>query len=295
MDFRSREYDAFGPWIYEINEEHTMPPLFAPYYKQSETPLMLFKIPRKIERRSANPSMDLYDYVIALLDAKMYIMRRTGKRVAEQTIAYTDIQAVQYANDLLFAQIRIYTRDSTIDIFYNAVSTDIIAKMAVLLSNKLSSAQPRALSISAIPYSLETIEFLYAAQISKIEQVNADARLVAYQPAVPYNDNSLPSKLGRKQLIQSTAFVACDTALVIIKRIKDIIRTKSVDLSCVFVHLPYQNIKEMRILRHRDSKQISLLKIKTANHQFCTLFTDKNKQMSEMCDHMVSWLSLCKN
>ena len=27
------EYDAFGPWIYEITEAHPLPALFAPYVR----------------------------------------------------------------------------------------------------------------------------------------------------------------------------------------------------------------------------------------------------------------------
>lgn len=42
------EYDAFGPWIYEISEEHPAPELFKPYIPE-EPCLMCFKIPRDIE------------------------------------------------------------------------------------------------------------------------------------------------------------------------------------------------------------------------------------------------------
>ncbi len=45
MSERSFEYDAFGPWIYPIEGEHTLPPLFSGYQESIEKSLMSFKIP----------------------------------------------------------------------------------------------------------------------------------------------------------------------------------------------------------------------------------------------------------
>ena len=33
---RISEYDAFGPWLYEIDDGHPMPPLFVPYVDQAK-------------------------------------------------------------------------------------------------------------------------------------------------------------------------------------------------------------------------------------------------------------------
>lgn len=291
MDTKTREYYAFGPWIYEIDDEHTMPSLFAPYYKQSEKPLMIFKIPRNIEFRNAEPTMDLYDYVIALFDTQIYMMKRNGKKVTEQTIAYSDIQAVQYLNDLLFAQMRFYTSQGNVVINYNAVSTHIIKKMAVVLSHKLSSDNPPILNLRALPYSVETIDFLYATLIGKIEQLNADATFVAYQPNVPYNEKkTLNIWRRRKRQLRGAAFVISEKALVVIKRVKDIRNMKTPDLSYSFLHLPYQNIKDMRISKYRA--QIRKLRIITANHEFPILFTDKNDNIEELYNNLVDALSL---
>ena len=75
------EYDAFGPWIYEITEAHPLPALFAPYVRSEETPLMLFKIPRDIERRRATPDMDLYDYVVGAYEERLLILKRVEHTV----------------------------------------------------------------------------------------------------------------------------------------------------------------------------------------------------------------------
>lgn len=42
---RVSEYDAFGPWVYMIDEDHPLPSLFAPCVENPEAYRMLFKIP----------------------------------------------------------------------------------------------------------------------------------------------------------------------------------------------------------------------------------------------------------
>ena len=69
------EYDAFGPWIYEIDEEHPLPELFEPYVVR-EGAITLMKIPRQIERRNASPDMQLYDYVIGAYKNRVSIFKR---------------------------------------------------------------------------------------------------------------------------------------------------------------------------------------------------------------------------
>ena len=60
------EYDAFGPWVYEIDEDHPLPKLFVPYIQPDPDRSIMVKVPRQIDRQDANPDMDLYDYVIAV-------------------------------------------------------------------------------------------------------------------------------------------------------------------------------------------------------------------------------------
>lgn len=94
-NFRVSEYDAFGTWIYKITEKHLMPPLFIPYYKEEKDYLMLIKIPRDIERRKANPDMDLYDYVIGMYDNYGYILKRKDKEVEEIRFYYDEVESIE--------------------------------------------------------------------------------------------------------------------------------------------------------------------------------------------------------
>jgi len=57
------EYNRFGPWVIEISEEDPPSPFFIPYLSRTEPALLSIKIPRKIDRRSAQAGMNLYDYL----------------------------------------------------------------------------------------------------------------------------------------------------------------------------------------------------------------------------------------
>ena len=78
---RISEYDAFGPWVYDVDGEHPLPPLFVPFVDMSKSWRMLLKIPRDIERRRATPDMDLYDFVVGADDAGIQIWSRREKAV----------------------------------------------------------------------------------------------------------------------------------------------------------------------------------------------------------------------
>ena len=60
------EYDGFGPWIYEIRTREEIPRLFSDYPLDLETAVLTIKVPRVIDRRDANPAMDLYDILLSL-------------------------------------------------------------------------------------------------------------------------------------------------------------------------------------------------------------------------------------
>ena len=88
---RVSEYDAFGPWAYEIDEDHPLPPLFVPWVEHPEDYRMLFKLPRDIERRKATPDMDLYDYVVGVNDEGIRVWSRREKAVDTAYLPFREI------------------------------------------------------------------------------------------------------------------------------------------------------------------------------------------------------------
>ena len=126
---RVSEYDAFGPWIYEIDEDHPLPPLFVPCVEHPETYRLLFKVPRDIERRKATPDMDLYDYVVGVDDSGIRVWSRREKAVETDYLPLREIGGIRLYQWLLKGVCSIYGREKTVTLPYNTVSGDTFWKL----------------------------------------------------------------------------------------------------------------------------------------------------------------------
>ena len=126
------EYDAFGPWIYEIDEDHPLPRLFVPYIHPDPDRTIMVKVPRQIDRQDANPDMDLYDYVMAVSKDYLTIYGRTeGSQVVRViSVKYEDVVAVTIKNVLLSSEVTIMLiSGETIVVPFNRISFDVMQKI----------------------------------------------------------------------------------------------------------------------------------------------------------------------
>ena len=124
MSRRDREYDRFGPWAIEISDEDPLPRLFAPHLGRTELPRLAVKIPRRITRREAHPGMDLYDFLVCLYEDDLLVLRRVGREVAGDTVAYRDIRQIRVTQDLLRGSIQVGLPDGVLDLPYNITCTN---------------------------------------------------------------------------------------------------------------------------------------------------------------------------
>jgi len=133
------EYDAFGPWVYEIDEDHPLPKLFVPYVHPDPDRTIMVKVPRQIERQNANPDMDLYDYVIAVSKDYLTIYGRTeGSQVVRViSVKYEDVVAVTIKNVLLSSEVTIMLiSGETIVVPFNRISFDVMQKVILAIRNQ---------------------------------------------------------------------------------------------------------------------------------------------------------------
>ncbi len=133
---RDPEYDRFGPWIIEISETDPAPPLFLPYLTRGDTALLSIKIPRKIERRVANPGMNLYDYMVTLYEEDLVILQRIGDDVRPHTFFYRDVQYLCQGESLLKGSLRLAMTESVFDLPHNTVSAGIIGRLVDLIRER---------------------------------------------------------------------------------------------------------------------------------------------------------------
>ena len=125
-----REYDAFGPWIYEIKDERDTPRRFRAACGRHYDARFLLKVPRNVERRDARPGMDLYVAVLAVHDHGVSLMRLTDERVVTQDLVWSDVAALESYKDLLFSRLTLMSRDGgAFALEYNTVSSALIRKV----------------------------------------------------------------------------------------------------------------------------------------------------------------------
>ena len=136
------EYDAFGPWVYEIDEVHPLPKLFVPYIHPDPDRTIMVKVPRQIDRQDAEPGMDLYDYIIAVSKNNLTIYGRTeGSQVVRViSVKYEDVVAVTIKNVLLSSEVTIMLLSGeTIVVPFNRISFDVMQKVIKAIETQLGA------------------------------------------------------------------------------------------------------------------------------------------------------------
>ena len=180
---RVSEYDAFGPWVYEIDGDHPLPPLFVPYVDSSRAYRMLFKIPRNIERRKATPDMDLYDQVVGADDEAVYVWTRREKTVESTVVPLREVTGVRLYQRLLLGICTIYGQDGGTEIRYNTVSASVMRKFAELLRGEYPAENAAPAGLRGDPeLREEQVDIWLYNQMRDLREQGTAFALDAYQP-----------------------------------------------------------------------------------------------------------------
>ena len=142
------EYNAFGPWAYEVSDKYPLPRLFAPYFTADDKTVIKIKIPREIERRNAEPGMDLYDYVVALYEDRILVLKREEGTVLEKQIPLKEFKGVRIYQNLLKGGYTIFSARGSISFPFNSVSLDLFQKLTNLVLDRVKS---QARDVSSLP------------------------------------------------------------------------------------------------------------------------------------------------
>ena len=173
------EYNAFGPWAYEISDKYPLPPLFAPYFTADDKAVIKIKIPREIERRNAKPGMDLYDYVVALYEDRLLVLKREDGTVLEKQIPLKEFKGVRIYQNLLKGGYTIFSARGSISFPFNSVSLDLFQKLTNL---SLERVKPQGRDISNLPVTETAPEsMLLINMLHDVEMKLPDVRAGAVQ------------------------------------------------------------------------------------------------------------------
>lgn len=283
----TKEYNAFGPWVYEIKGEHDMPPLFVNDYQEKEQPQLLVKIPRRIDRRDATPDMHLYDYVVGAFDTCLYILKRVNDSVVTMHVPYSRVLAVKSTVSMLKGQVLLYLDDDVVTIEYNTVSEPIMTSLVNIIRDKYNK-ELRVLEIGSISHDIDMVGHLYSAIIDRYAARDSRIRLVAYQPPskfLPRYDQfreKMKGLMKTKQLITGTAFLTNDTELMVLQRDKLARSRKQGDLTHSMLFLPFGSIEKIISVKgFKDSRNDSM-NISIQGQVFSFLYSDSNRQVNTL-------------
>ena len=289
-DVRTKEYDEFGPWIVDIPEPDMMPALFKPFYHETEDPLMLFKIPRKIERRAASPLMDLYDYVIGAFGEYLYILKRNGKKVSEKKVTCHKIAAVKRTHDILKGELTLFLPDELICIAYNTVSDDIILNLICIIQEKQAGSEITPLLMESLPVEYEpqkksSLDLYYVNLCKKLNSIYPELRLKVYQPGISigrYPAKFFQRLLFKKVRMTRSAFMSDGRTLVVIGSDMTA-RIRSVDkLAYYYLFIGIAGISDAQITDFNMKRRLKKLEIYAARYTFEFIYDSANERMDQL-------------
>ncbi len=275
---KTEEYDAFGPWIHIVGEAHALPPIFAAECPEADRAKLLIKIPRMIERRNANPDMHLYDSVVGVTDDYILILNRNGDDITRETMAIADIQAIQKTNDLLAGQLQLCAADNVLTIDYNTVSDNIISRIVTLIRGMWGQQEP-SFSLPTLPYSINTVGFLYTNLINAMQKEDAGTGLIAYQPQMMvrmYGLRHILSLLKYRRVMQSTAFLTDSRELITICQSRFIQSERHNTYAYTYTYVPLSGIAYARIISYPGYESLRQFEYGTADHRFASFIGEEN-------------------
>ncbi|WP_024285784.1 hypothetical protein [Cellulomonas sp. KRMCY2] len=183
------EYDAFGPWIHEVRTPEDVPRLYRDHPLDLASATLVLKVPRDILRRDADPSMDLYDHLIAVGQDALTILSRGAGGHATRVVPYDQILAIQFRLDMLEGRLVLHTAAAGSDaaargpltVSYNGSSHDVIEQLIELLRERYLPPADEAVrgSRAAMAPPLALLEL----GESDVALVTTQRGLLAHDPA----------------------------------------------------------------------------------------------------------------
>ncbi len=285
-EYRTAEYDAFGPWILEITEKYPLPPLFIPHYRDEGDSLMRVKIPRNIERRNASADMDLYDYVVGLYGNRAYILERVGSGVKETTIPYSEIEGMENFVDLLSGTLSIFFGGKTFAIPYNAVSEPIVNSMMKIIRDRyVVRAYPKPKS----PYDDEEKsikEVIFLNLLSKARAKDEGFSIAVVQPSIrlrhasrAIGQRALHLLFGKRML--GSVHLSNGREALILSRGKPFKTRLDVMYSRSYCYVPLEKLRALVLERDGSYGNLLRFSMKTDDHSFTFYFDEFNQEAKD--------------
>lgn len=287
---QNREYDEFGPWIHEINSKEDIPKLFIPYCSEVDDALLLLKIPRNIERRKANPSMDLYDYVLGVYEEYLLILKRNSKNIEVIEINFKDVIAITNSRDILLGIVTFYLSKKIITFNYSVVSSDIIENLLKLIRERYVEKNDFIFK-GLLDYNLiKGVDDLYINLLRQFAKPEDPFKVLAIQrsiKAIPIYTNITKKiidlvNIYKENLHQNTMYLTNEKELLIVTRGKTFSRPNVSVHRYYFTYIPINRIVNIRYDCISEYGNISPFFIEIKDHSFKYYFDNANSQREHL-------------
>jgi hypothetical protein len=241
-----REYDAFGPWIYEIRDERDTPKRFRTACGRHYGARFLLKVPHNVERRDTRPGMDLYVAVLAVHDDGVSLMRLTDESVVTQDLVWSDFAMLESYKDLLYSRLTLMSRDGgAFTLEYNTVSSALIRKVTDFVRSHWTpcSEAPRAFELDPV---VPIADLVFQNELDAEQHSGPQPVMPIHaEPANRYCRDAT----NRRCLSTGVMFLDAPDELIIVNRDKPTRRFLEARyaLNCFFV--PYSGVTSFALVR----------------------------------------------
>lgn len=267
------EYDAFGPWIYEISGEHPVPELFRPYIPE-EPCLMCFKIPRDIERRRATPDMDLYDHVVGAYEEYICVLKRIGHTVEKSIVRYRDVEGICLFRKFLRGTCTLYLKNGEAVLPFNVVSISTMTAFVRLVRQRYMAESGRGVppAPGCQPLDCPIPEVLFVNLTRELKEAGEKFQTMVYQPETPvlFKKETFPERIAhmwKPQRIPAALHLVSDRELLIIQRELAAKKTHESEYGYTFTYLPLSKIKDIQFVKDERCGQITKCLIRMEHTQ----------------------------
>ena len=271
------EYDAFGPWIYEIDATHQIPSVFENYIDREADPVLMIKIPVKKERRNIKPGMVMYDQMVCMYRERMDIAQYADGSVKTIQIPYNSIAAIENSITLLYGKFSIFTTTGMIDFEYNTVSKEIADKLATAIREKLP-VKDRKISLPGGGKERE-LSFFFNNLWDRTKETEDNLHIAAYQPEILI-DYTKPNvflnayKMMFHPILRASLHLYNDREFIVIYRGSGIKSRNKVDYNYKYLYVPFDRISSVSLKDTEKYSNIAELSIHSNIHTF-TIMVEK--------------------
>lgn len=258
------EYDAFGPWVYEIDSEHPAPAFFRPYL-ENEDYLLRLKIPRNIDRRKATPDMNLYDFVLEAGEEAVRILTRVDFQT-ETVIPYSELESVRLSHLILNGSCEFTTQGKRIKVPFNAISMKVMEGFLRLVRSRYASPEKRKLPA---PPAAEPPDILLANLARDLREAGEDFSGMAFQPErqVPLVRKTL---LHRRAKAPAILHMTDGRELLLLERQSPELKAKQEELGYACTFLPLEKLRDVEI--RESAAYVDVLECRLKGAQGDTVF-----------------------